>query len=57
MSQYLKTTLNVTQMVSNGNDGFRARGPFDPYAKIDYPYNNWLNTGLKGVCTWLVQWQ
>jgi len=44
-------------MVSNGNDGFRARGPFDPYAKIDYPYNNWLNTGLKGVCTWLVQWQ
>eukprot|EP00208_Stichococcus_sp_RCC1054_P002221 CAMPEP_0206134838 /NCGR_PEP_ID=MMETSP1473-20131121/243_1 /ASSEMBLY_ACC=CAM_ASM_001109 /TAXON_ID=1461547 /ORGANISM="Stichococcus sp, Strain RCC1054" /LENGTH=663 /DNA_ID=CAMNT_0053526467 /DNA_START=573 /DNA_END=2564 /DNA_ORIENTATION=+ len=48
MSAYLKTTLGVKSMVTNGNEGYRARGQYDPNASIQYPYLNWVNTGLKG---------
>ena len=37
-------------MVSNGNEGYRARGAFDPTAPVAYPLNNWMNSGTKGVC-------
>jgi len=35
-------------MVTNGNEGYRAKGRFDPYAPVTYPWRNWMNTGLKG---------
>ncbi len=50
MSQHLKNTLRVKQMVTNGNEGYRSRGQYDPFARIDYPYTNWMNSGLKGKC-------
>lgn len=50
MSGHLKSTLGVKQMVTNGNEGWRARGVYDPFARIDYPYCNYMNTGLKGEC-------
>ena len=37
MSTYLKTTLGVQQMVTNGNEGYRALGAFDKTASIAYP--------------------
>jgi len=49
MSQYLKLTLGVKQMVTNGNEGYRAKGVYDSAARIDYPYTNWMNSGLKGA--------
>ena len=92
MSGYLKNTLRVKQMVSNGNEGFRAKGdkltrnlekflvrsglevtgyrtlcfrlpaPFlamlltagvyDPYANVTMPWQNWMNTGFKGMAVW-----
>ena len=36
---YLKETLGVKQMVSNGNEGYRAQGIYDPYASTTYPFN------------------
>lgn len=48
MAGYLKTVCKVKQMVTNGNEGYRAKGKFDPYAPITYPFRNWMNTGLKG---------
>ena len=39
MSAFLKRTLGVNQMVSNGNEGYRALGPSDPYAPITYPFD------------------
>lgn len=47
ISQYFTHTLNVTQVVANGNEGYRALSMYDPFASISYPYNNWMNTGLK----------
>ena len=41
MSAYLKNTLLVKSMVTNGNEGYRARGTYDPYASISYPVLNW----------------
>ena len=38
------------QMVSNGNEGYRAWGPYDPNAPLTYPFLNWMNSGLKGDC-------
>lgn len=40
--------LTVPQMVSNGNEGWRARGPYDRYAAVTYPFLNWMNGGMKG---------
>lgn len=34
MSVYLKTDLQVRQLVANGNDGYRSRGVFDPAAPL-----------------------
>jgi len=36
---YLKTTCGVQQMVSNGNEGYRVQGAYDPYASTAYPFN------------------
>lgn len=41
MAGYLKTVCKVQQMVTNGNEGYRAKGKFDPYAPISYPFRNW----------------
>mmetsp|Transcript_2656 Transcript_2656/g.7895 ORF Transcript_2656/g.7895 Transcript_2656/m.7895 type:complete len:654 (-) Transcript_2656:3455-5416(-) len=48
MAGYLKTGLKVKQMVANGNEGYRAKGRYDPYAPVTYPWRNWMNSGLKG---------
>ena len=37
------------QMVSNGNEGWRAYGPYDTDAPLTYPFLNWMNSGLKGT--------
>ena len=39
MAGYLKTTCGVQQMVSNGNEGYRVQGAYDPYASTAYPFN------------------
>ena len=39
MAGYLKTTCGVLQMVSNGNEGYRVQGAYDPYASTAYPFN------------------
>ena len=39
----------ASQMVSNGNEGYRAYGPYDPLAPLSYPFLNWMNSGLKGT--------
>ena len=39
MAGYLKTTCGVLQMVSNGNEGYRVHGTYDPYASTAYPFN------------------
>lgn len=36
-------------MVSNGNEGYRAQGVYDPMAPVTYPNNNWINSGTKGT--------
>ena len=36
-------------MVANGNEGYRAYGPYDPLAPLTYPFLNWMNSGLKGA--------
>ena len=36
-------------MVSNGNEGWRAYGPYDTEAPQTYPFLNWMNSGLKGA--------
>ena len=41
MSAYFKNELQVKSMVNNGNEGYRVRGTYDPYAVIQYPYLNW----------------
>ncbi len=41
MSAFLKIDLQVKSMVTNGNEGYRARGIYDPYASLTYPYLNW----------------
>ena len=40
--------VHGTQMVSNGNEGYRAYGPYDTNAPLTYPFLNWMNSGLKG---------
>jgi len=42
-------TYLFTQMVSNGNEGWRASGLYDPYAPVTYPFLNWMNNGTKGA--------
>jgi hypothetical protein len=49
MSAYLKQTLGVRQMVTNGGQGFRALGPYDPNSPVTYPYATWMNNGAEGV--------
>ena len=39
MAGYLKATCGVQQMVSNGNEGYRVPGAYDPYASTAYPFN------------------
>ena len=39
----------AAQMVSNGNEGWRAYGPYDTDAPQTYPFLNWMNSGLKGT--------
>ena len=39
MAGYLKETCGVQQMVSNGNEGYRVQGAYDPYASTAYPFN------------------
>jgi hypothetical protein len=34
MSTYLKSDLQVKQLVANGNEGHRSRGVFDPIAPL-----------------------
>lgn len=34
-------------MVSNGNEGYRARGRYDPHSPVLQTYN-WMNDGSKG---------
>lgn len=41
MSSYFKNDLKVKSMVTNGNEGYRTRGTYDPYASLTYPYLNW----------------
>lgn len=38
------------QMVSNGNEGYRAQGAYDLTAPVTFPFNNWMNSGSKGAC-------
>lgn len=54
MSGYLKNTLGVRQMVTNGNEGYRTRGVYDPFSPITYPYQNYLNSGFKGELSFLL---
>lgn len=49
MSGYLKSALLVKSMVTNGNEGYRTRGIYDPYASVSYPYLNWC-VGIKIWC-------
>ena len=35
MSAFLKNTMAVKSMVSNGNEGWRTRGTYDPNARLD----------------------
>lgn len=42
-------SLGFTQMLTNGAEGYRAKGIHDPSAPIAYPFNNWLNDGRKGT--------
>ena len=37
MAGYLKKTLGVKSLVTNGNEGYRAAGTYDPYAPVTYP--------------------
>ncbi len=46
---YLKTTCGVQQMVSNGNEGYRVQGAYDPYASTAYPFNVRLRMSLAYV--------
>ena len=48
MAPYIRS-LGITQLLTNGNEGYRAHGKFDPNAPISFPFNNWLNTGQKGA--------
>ena len=41
-----KYDVGVSQLLSVGSEGYRARGQFDPSADISYPFNNWLNDGM-----------
>lgn len=47
MVKYVRS-LNITQMLTNGAEGYRAGGAYDLNAPITYPFNNWLNDGSKG---------
>ena len=40
MAAYWKS-LGITQMLSQGSEGYRARGPHDPSAPIGYPCALW----------------
>ena len=48
MVDYIRS-LNTTQMLTKGAEGYRARGIHDPNAPTKYPYNNWMNDGGKGA--------
>lgn len=48
MSGFIKHQLGVKQLVTNGNEGYRAKGKYDPNADVSYPFSTWLNSGIKG---------
>lgn len=50
MMPYIRS-LGFTQMLTNGAEGYRANGPFDPSAPTAFPFNDWINNGQKGVPT------
>ena len=39
----------LLQMVSNGGEGWRASGTYDPSASVSSPHLNWMNSGMKGT--------
>lgn len=41
-------SLNITQMLTNGAEGYRANGIYDAHAPTSYPFNCWINVGQKG---------
>lgn len=43
-------TLGFTQMLTNGAEGYRASGYYDPSAPTAAPFNHWINDGRKGKC-------
>ena len=45
MSDFLKNTLMVNQLVTSGTEGFRAKGQYDPDANDSYPYFSTTNGG------------